>query len=104
MTSFRRELSTTFSIDSDDSRIIPDLSASADVILESEGDVLLVPRAAIGRQDGQAFAYARMAGTAEFSKRIVELGLVTDGQAAVRSGLSEGEEIAVIAAEVELGE
>ncbi len=104
VTSFRRELSTTFSIDSDDSRIIPDLSASADVILESEGDVLLVPRAAIGRQDGQAFAYARMAGTAEFSKRIVELGLVTDGQAAVRSGLSEGEEIAVIAAEVELGE
>ncbi len=81
------------SIDGADKRVIPDLSASADVVLEQKADALLVPDAAVEHRDGKAFVYVR-AGE-DFTEREIEIGERNEVQAVVLSGLSAGEEIAL---------
>jgi multidrug resistance efflux pump len=80
-------------IDTKDARILPDLSASADLVLDSEQDKLLVPRSAIHREGDQARVYVRQGD--RFVDRLVELGTVNEIQAVVISGLQEGEEVAL---------
>ena len=75
-----------------DERVSPDLSASADILVEELDDALVIPRAAIESRGGSRFVWVR-AGEA-FAEREVQLGSISDTQAVVLSGLSEGEEIA----------
>lgn len=75
-----------------DERIKPDLSASADVIVESLDDVLVVPRAAIGTVGGAKVVWVQQ--DDGFVERQVEVGLVSDTHAVIASGLQEGEVIA----------
>lgn len=77
---------------SDDDRIKPDLSASADILVESESDALVIPRAAVGNS-ADGFVVWVPDGD-RFVERPVEIGRMSDTQATVRSGLSEGEVIA----------
>jgi hypothetical protein len=88
-----KQIPVRLSIETQDPRIIPDLSGSATVTLGEEKNQLLAPRAALDFQDGQAFAYAR--GPQGWERRAVQLGLTNDTMAVVRGGLNEGEEVAL---------
>ena len=81
------------SIDGSDARVIPDLSASADIVLQERADALLVPDAAVEHRDGRAFVYVRDGD--KFAEREIEVGERSEVQTVVLSGLSAGEEIAL---------
>lgn len=75
-----------------DERIQPDLSASADVILETQKDVLVVPRAALGVSGDEAVVWVQ--GEDQFAQRSVEVGSISDTEAVIVAGLEAGEVIA----------
>ena len=75
-----------------DDRIKPDLSASADILLRSRDDVLVVPRAAISSSSGRDVVWVQRGD--KFEERSVQVGLFSDTQATIESGLRSGEVIA----------
>lgn len=77
-----------------DSRVIPDLSASADVVTSS-AEGLIVPREAVAEQSGKSLVYVRE--EAGFAPREVGIAGESNTQVAVSSGLREGEQVAVAA-------
>ena len=85
-----------------DERIQPDLSASGDVIIDERENVLVVPRAALS-DSGEASIVWVQDGD-QFVQREVEIGAVSDTEAEILAGLSEGELVAAqpIANEPEL--
>ena len=87
-----RKVPIQIEILSRDDRIKPDLSASADIVLHQQEAALVVPRASIGRLDGRDVVWVQQGD--RFIERQVEIGLLSDTEAIVRSGLSEGEVIA----------
>lgn len=76
-----------------DPRLIPDLSAWADIEIERHDNVLLVPREAVQMEKGQAMVYVKAAG--QFQKRAVTLGASNFTHVAVVEGLRAGEEVAL---------
>ncbi len=76
-----------------DPRLIPDLSASADVLLDQQASAILVPRAAVVADKGKSFVYVRKG--SQFEKRAVELGPRNYTQQVVKSGVAQGEEVAL---------
>jgi hypothetical protein len=77
-----------------DPRVIPDLSASADVVLESAPQALIVPREAVFRDgpDGKPYVFVQQ--PSGWEQREVSLGTSNFLATAVRSGLRAGEVIA----------
>jgi hypothetical protein len=74
-----------------DPRAIPNFTVSANVVLESEPNTLLVPRECVF-YGPKPFAYVR--GPTGWEKRELQLGLANNVAVAVRSGLREGEVVA----------
>ncbi len=72
-----------------DSRVIPDLSAFANVLVEREENVLLAPAAAVGEQDGRQYVFVRT--QKGFEKREVKAGRSNGVQTAILEGLKEGD-------------
>jgi multidrug efflux pump subunit AcrA (membrane-fusion protein) len=89
-----RQIPVRFQIDASDPRIIPDLSGSATVLLAEEKHVLIVPREALERKDGEAYARVRRADGA-WERRRVELGSANATHVVVHGGLDEGAEVAL---------
>lgn len=87
-----KKVSVLVEIVDSDERIQPDLSASVDVIVDKQEDVLVIPRAAIAEIDGSSVVWVE--DDRAFEARQVQLGSISDTQAVVVSGLSEGELIA----------
>ena len=87
-----KKVSVLVEIVDSDQRIQPDLSASVDVIVDKQEDVLVIPRAAIAEVGGAPVVWVED-GRA-FEMRQVQLGSVSDTHAVIASGLSEGEMIA----------
>jgi HlyD family secretion protein len=83
------------SIQGTDPRLIPDISASADVEIESLPDSLLVPRGAVARLGSGDYVWMQTLSGVE--RRQVTLGLRDDVNWAVTSGVKEGEMIAAMA-------
>jgi HlyD family secretion protein len=77
-----------------DQRLIPDLSASADVVLESHANQTLVPRAALVDEGGKMFVYVKK-GENRFERRPVAVSQTNYNQAAILSGVNAGEEVAL---------
>jgi len=75
------------------SDILPNMAATASIILETKSDVLLVPSSVIQRQGDQNIVRV-MRGKQEQSVT-VETGLVSDTQTEIISGVSEGDEVVV---------
>ncbi len=75
-----------------DGRIQPDLSASADILLEELEDVLVIPRAALAASGDTTVVWVEEAG--RFVQREVEIGSMSDTEAVVLAGLSPGEPVA----------
>lgn len=75
-----------------DERIQPDLSASGDIIIEEREDVLLIPRAALSESGDASVVWVQDG--EQFVRREVEIGPVSDTEAVILAGLSEGELVA----------
>ncbi|HEY1242049.1 MAG TPA: HlyD family efflux transporter periplasmic adaptor subunit [Bryobacteraceae bacterium] len=76
-----------------DSRIIPDLTASAEVVVESVQDTVTMSRAAVFEDDGKTFVFLQ--DPTGWVRRPVDLGLKSNTAVAVRSGLKKGDVVAL---------
>ena len=88
-----RQVPIEIEILSNDDRIKPDLSASGDIRIDYSEAALVVPRAAIGDSDGRQVVWVQ-GDDDRFEIRPIEVGLLSDTEATVVSGLTAGEVIA----------
>jgi cobalt-zinc-cadmium efflux system membrane fusion protein len=87
-----RRVPVRLHLDDPDARVIPDLTASADVVVSKPAEGIVVPREAVVEADGKAVVYVRNENG--FSAQPVEISGVTNTQVAVR-GIPEGAEVAL---------
>ncbi len=78
-----------FSIQGNDPKLMPDLSAAVDVELERQAGVLVVPRDCVLSEGGRTFV--RVKRSLNFEKVAVKLGAVGDVDAVIESGVKAGE-------------
>ena len=88
-----RGITVRLALETVDPRVIPDLSASADVATAEPAGGLIVPRGALSGSGGKTIVYVKQGDA--FVLREVEIAGVTNTQVAVASGIQEGEEIAL---------
>src|ERR1035437_8195458 len=88
-----RGITVRLALETVDPRVIPDLSASADVATAEPAGGLIVPREAVSGSGGKTIVYVKQGDA--FVLREVEIAGVTNTQVAVASGIQEGEEIAL---------
>ena len=84
-----RNLPVRIKLDKQNPEIIPDLSASVNVILESAPASTIVPLGAVSTERGKT--YVRVKTGNGFARREVGLGMRNETQAAVLSGLTPGD-------------
>jgi multidrug efflux pump subunit AcrA (membrane-fusion protein) len=80
-----------------DPRVVPDLTASVDVVLARQEDALTVPRECIFRDSPSEESYVIVRSPEGWEKRVVEVGATNHTTAAVGGELREGE---IVAAEL----
>jgi multidrug efflux pump subunit AcrA (membrane-fusion protein) len=88
-----RTIPVRVEIQGNDPRLIPDLSASANVVVASEQNKTLVPLSAVRDENGQTVAYVKQGGS--FEKREVRLGLTNGTHGVVLAGLQPGEQVRI---------
>ncbi|MCW5982809.1 MAG: efflux RND transporter periplasmic adaptor subunit [Bryobacteraceae bacterium] len=88
-----RKIPIRIHINNVDERLLPDLSAFADVVVKKADDAVLISRAALFDDGGEPFVYVKNRGT--FEKRPVKTGLKNHLQVAIVSGIEAGEEVAL---------
>jgi biotin carboxyl carrier protein len=88
-----RNIAVRVSLETVDPRVLPDLTASADVATSEPAGGLIVPREALSESGGKTVVYVKQ-GEA-FVPREVEIASTTNTQAAIASGIREGDEIAL---------
>jgi multidrug resistance efflux pump len=86
-----KQIPVRFAIDARDSRVIPDLSASADVVLFREEKVPQVPRDAVVEENGKAYVKVRQGET--WQRREIQAGRKNGSHLVVLAGLTEGDEV-----------
>lgn len=87
-----RNVPIRIAFDSVDKRLIPDLSGSADVLLESsEEKAVVIPLGALFEEDGKSFVFVKS--SKGFTKQEVKTGVRNDTHATILSGLDDGTEI-----------
>ena len=97
-TPFLKEIPARVLIESKDARILPDLSASVDVVYSGTQSGVIVPREAIQSEPGAyAGSYVLVAEAGTFHKRPVRVQDLNDTEALVASGLDPGEEVLLTA-------
>lgn len=82
---------TTILLDPTTIKVYPNMSVTANIILDSKADVLLVPNSAIQSQDGRTVVRVLNKDQLEFIP--VEIGLASESQTEIVSGISEGTEV-----------
>jgi Cu(I)/Ag(I) efflux system membrane fusion protein len=88
-----RNVPVRLALDTVDPRVIPDLSASADIATAEPSGGLIVPREAVSDSGGKSIVYVKQGDA--FIACEVEIGGTTNTQVAIVSGIQEGEEIAL---------
>jgi HlyD family secretion protein len=86
-----RTFSALFSIQGNNPKLMPDLSAAVDVELDSRKNALVVPVESITTDHGHAYAWVRHGSS--FEKRAVTVGPHNDLDVAIESGLKPGDVI-----------
>ena len=86
-----RNVAVRLVLETADSRVIPDLTASADVATSPPAAGLIVPREALGGSGGKTIVYVKQGDA--YLPREVEVAGTSNTEAAVVSGIQEGEEI-----------
>ncbi len=79
--------------DTEAPEILPNMAATANIIVETKDNVLLIPSSAIQRQGTQDVV--RVLKGKKEQTVVVETGLVSDTQTEILEGLSEGDEVVV---------
>ena len=74
-------------------RVIPDLTGSAEIILNAERNTMLAPRSAIFAEESGSFVFVQ--GSEGWIKKKVEVGLPSFTMVAIRSGLQKGDVVAL---------
>jgi HlyD family secretion protein len=91
--SYVGEIPVRIKIDNTDPRLIPDLTGSAEIELNTERNTLVLPRAAVfDEADGQ---YVFVQGPEGWLRKKVDLGLTSFTTAAIKSGVQKGEVVAL---------
>ncbi|MBZ5725648.1 MAG: HlyD family efflux transporter periplasmic adaptor subunit [Acidobacteriia bacterium] len=91
--SYVGEIPVRIKIEKSDPRLIPDLTGSAEIVLGSEMNALVAPRAAVFEEDGGSFVFVQ--GPQGFIRKPVELGLASFTAVAIHSGLQKGDVVAL---------
>jgi multidrug efflux pump subunit AcrA (membrane-fusion protein) len=95
-TTFVKEIPVGLRLEALDPRVIPDLSVSVDVLIQSEPEQRpIAPLAAIFRDSPGGPPYVFVHAPTGWLRRDVELGVANNIAAAVRSGLRAGEVVAL---------
>lgn len=92
--SYMKEIPIILRIDRMDPRIIPDLSVSVDVVVESQQNAAVAPVSAIFRDSPESAPYVFVKKGNSWERREVDLGVASNIQVAVVSGLQPGELVA----------
>ena len=77
--------------DTESDEVLPNMAASVSIIVEAKDNVLLIPSSAIQKQNGQSVVTVLENGKER--QKQVEVGISSDTQTEIISGLSEGEEV-----------
>lgn len=86
-----RSIPIKVAFDGSDPRLIPDLSGSADVVLDKVEGALLLPKQSVHAENGKYFVDVKTANG--FVAREVKVGLSNDTHASILSGVNEGEQV-----------
>jgi macrolide-specific efflux system membrane fusion protein len=84
----------TIKFDDEAFEVLPNMSATANIIIAKKIDVLTVPSSAIVKQNGETFVRQIKNGKLVFTP--VEVGISSDTKTEVISGLKEGDEIVTL--------
>lgn len=88
-----RKIPIRIEIERPDERLIPDLSAYADIIIDKAEPGVRVPRAAVFEEAGASYVFVKRG--EKFEKRPVELGFRNHVEVAVLQGVNDGDEVAL---------
>jgi HlyD family secretion protein len=88
-----RNLPVVISLQSTDNRVIPDLSASGDIVVGHKENVLLAPLEAVETERGKPVVYVKRGDS--FARRAVQVGERNNTQVEILAGLRAGDEIAL---------
>jgi multidrug efflux pump subunit AcrA (membrane-fusion protein) len=88
-----RSVPVRIGLESPDPRVIPDLTASADVVIGEQDDTVIIPREAIQESGGKSIVMVKQGET--LAPREVSIAGFSNTQVAVASGLQEGDLIAI---------
>lgn len=88
-----RSIPVVISLGSTDSRVIPDLSASGDIVVGHKENALLAPLEAVETEGGKPVVYVKRGDS--FARRAVQLGERNNTQIEILAGLQAGDEIAL---------
>lgn len=89
-----KEVAVRLQLEKLDPRVIPNFSVAADVVLEEASDVPAIPRESVFTDPADDRTVAFVRGASGWEKRDVELGVVSNTAAEVKSGLSAGDVVA----------
>jgi len=82
---------TIIRFDTSSDQILPNMAATANIIIDSKSDILIVPSQAVNYQDGQESVTVIRNGQEQ--NVLVETGIFNDTQTEIVSGLEEGDTI-----------
>jgi multidrug efflux pump subunit AcrA (membrane-fusion protein) len=93
--SFFKEVPIQLKLDETDPRVIPDLSVSADLLLETEENATVAPLGSIFQDGAGKTPYVLVQNGESWERRDVQLGLASNTAVVIRSGLKPGETVAL---------
>jgi hypothetical protein len=91
--SYVGEIPVRLKLNEVEARVLPDLTASAEILLQTEREALITPRAAVFQENGTAFVFLQS--PEGWIRRDVQLGPGNHVAVAVRSGLQKGDVVAL---------
>jgi HlyD family secretion protein len=91
--SYVGEIPVRLKIEKTDPRLIPDLTGSAEIVLNTENNAVVAPRSAVIHENDGAYVFVQ--GPEGWIRKKVDLGLASFTAVAVRSGLQKGDVIAL---------
>jgi cobalt-zinc-cadmium efflux system membrane fusion protein len=81
------------SIDNDKIELLPNVNVEVRILVHEEHGALVVPRAAVAEDNGQHYVFVY--GGDEIHRRNIQVGIASDSNYAVVSGLTSGDRVAV---------
>jgi HlyD family secretion protein len=87
------EIPVRLRIEKMDSKVIPDLTGSGEIVMQSESTALVAPRSAIFDENGSSVVFVQK--PEGWEKKKVDLGLTSFTNVSIKSGVQKGDVLAV---------